>query len=173
MKVIYLLILSLLIMNHTSAQTRNDVKLYGYKQPVVSGVSPTISADETGRAVSSYKPRYNYFIYLSAPANLRAIPTEIWIKGQQYSVTATPVETPVEYKNPTTMPGYDKSITLVPKTTNKVYQLQYSSAPVMKNLAAAEKQARSNDIVVAYKMGGKFYYATLKSLTDLEPVAMQ
>jgi len=62
-----------------------------------------------------------------------------------------------------------KPITLVAKTSNKVQRIIAFPIIEGKQFPNAKKKSITNDLVVVYKLNGKFYSATLKKLTRLEP----
>ena len=172
----YILLLSgcFLLFTGLKAQTRPDVKLYAYARPVAGGVPPKISTQENNlQAYSSAKAKYNYLIYLEGPATTRIYPVEMWLHGEKKGVRTTIVTTtPVEIKTGD-LPPYSKTITLVPKTTNSVYQLNLGTPVPGKEMAAARAKARTHEVVVVYKYAGKFYYAAEKKIKVLEPVVLQ
>ena len=159
---------------HLKAQTRKDVKLYAYARPVTGGVPPKISTQENNLQVySSPKAKYNYLIYLEGPAKTRIYPVEMWLFGERKGLRVSFVKkTPVEIKTGD-IPQYAKTITLVPKTSNRVYQLDLSPALPEKEMAAAKEKAAANDVVVVYKFAGRFYYAVQHKIKMLEPVVLQ
>jgi hypothetical protein len=156
------------------AQTRKDVKLYAYARPVTGGAAPKISSQENNLQVyTSPKAKYNYLIYLEGPAKTRIYPAEIWLFGERKGVRVSFVKkTPVQIKTGD-IPEYSKTITLVPKTSNRVYQLDLSPALPEKEMTAAKNKAATNDVVVVYKYAGKFYYAVQNKMKMLEPVVLQ
>jgi hypothetical protein len=162
------------LMMAANAQTRTDVTLYAYARPVTGGVPPKISNQENNlQAYSPAKAKYNYLIYLEGPAKTRIYPVEMWIGGEKKGVRATIVNnTPIEIKTGD-IPEYSKTITLVPKTLNRVYQLDLSTPIPGKEMAEARTKAATNEIVVVYKYAGKFYYAALKKIKLLDPVVLQ
>ncbi|HYK56201.1 MAG TPA: hypothetical protein VEV15_06950 [Flavisolibacter sp.] len=163
-----------LFLTGLKAQTRTDVKLYAYARPVAGGVPPKISTQENNlQAYSSAKAKYNYLIYLEGPATTRIYPVEMWLYGEKKGLRTTIVTTtPVEIKTGE-LPPYSKTITLVPETSNTVYQLDLGMAVPGKEMAAARAKARTNEVVVVYKYAGKFYYAAEKKIKILEPVVLQ
>jgi hypothetical protein len=156
------------------AQTRTDVKLYAYARPVTGGVPPKISSQENNLQVqTSPKAKYNYLIYLEGPTKTRIYPVEMWLFGERKGVRFSIVnKTPVEIKTGD-IPEYSKTITLVPKTSKRVYQLDLATPMPEKQMAAAKAKAITNEVVVVYKYAGKFYYAFLKKIKVLEPVVLQ
>jgi hypothetical protein len=171
-----LLILALIfIFLISKAQTRSDVKIYGYIQPVSRGVAPDTNIDEAGNVKpKSVKPGSNYFIYITGPASTRIYPVEMWVKGKQYSAKSETVyKTPVQLADPA-MPDGPNLITLVPKTTKKVMMLVPGNFVNQgKSLAIAKSKAKTNELVVVYKMNGKFHYALLEKLNIIERASMQ
>ncbi len=175
MKSLIILLTLIMILNAAAhAQINKNVILYGYMQPVISGAPPKVSYSEGGQEKTTHRAsKYNYFMYLAGPSNLRIYPTEIWLKGKQYGVSYSAVKkTPVQHTN-VNIPEFSKPIVLVPETTKTVLQLGTTTATSPKKLAIVKTKAQYNDLVVVYKMGGKFYYATVKKMAMLEPMAMQ
>ncbi|MFN2439942.1 MAG: hypothetical protein ABR503_12135 [Chitinophagaceae bacterium] len=172
----YLLLFSFVfIFSFVKAQTRTDVKIYGYIQPVSSGVSPPVAIDEEGNVSSrGIKRGSNYFIYLTGPASVRIYPIEMWVNGEPYSAKPETInKTPIEKADPS-FPDGPKKITLVPKTTKKVMMLVPGTASFTnKSLANAKSLAKTNELVVVYKMNGKLYYSLLKKLQTIERADMQ
>jgi len=170
MKKIFLFAAALCFSTLLIAQTKGSVKLYGYKQPVSGGKAPEPSTD-TGLRVSR-RSGNNYFIY--AVSSSRIYPLEIWLEGNRYGVTVKSIKkTPVEYSNEMNV-GSPKKI-LVPKTTKEVLQLIPMAADAGAKSAGVKAKSLStqNEAVAVYKQNGKFYYNTLKRLSDLESVSMQ
>jgi hypothetical protein len=58
---------------------------------------------------------------------------------------------------------------MVPKTSGQVIQVTPISKSDGKRFPKARLKAATNELVVVYKLNGKFYSATLKKLTRLEP----
>ena len=150
-----------------SAQSKGTAKLYGYVQEVSGGKRPEIS----GNTEPSRGPRKNYMLY--AVSSTRIYPTSVWVEGVQYGVAPKTISsTPVEYANENNI-GSPKQ-TLVPSTKQKVVQLILNSTPQRKGSSqSASSMAKSNDVVLVYKLGDKSYYTLLKNLSPLEAAAMQ
>lgn len=166
--------ISLLFAFTASAQTRTDVKIYGYVQPVTGGASPVDAPNESGAVSAVQSERKNYYIYITGPTGQRIYPTEIWIEGKQYSTRTVSVKSPVELTIHTGETNPKKKV-LVPGTSRQVYQITPSpAAPASgKVLAISQKKSAENEVVISYKLGSKMYYAVLKKLSPLEPAAMQ
>ena len=169
MKPILFLFALLLIAIAGSTQEKGTAQLYGYYQAVSRGRAPEINA-ETGLRTSQGQGR-NYRLYAVSPALI--YPAEIWVEGVRMGVTIkTITQTPVEYSDDADL-GAAKKV-LVPQTTQQVRQLILTPAVEGKNYGKkAESLAKSNDLVLVYKQGGKFYYTTLKSLSALNSTAAQ
>jgi hypothetical protein len=168
MKKIITLGLAVLLAAALHAQTKGTIKIYGYKQPVSGGmVQRTISEDGASHEVP-VKPRFNYRIYTASASVIT--PTEVWIRGEAFSASQSPVETPVVYNSPNN--PVTPATTLVPKTTKKV--LQISPAPLKdKGTTKARTLAKTNELVLVYKANGRMYYQALKKLEMLEPAFLQ
>jgi hypothetical protein len=169
-----LIVLSVLLSTRLFAQSRSDVKLYAYARPVTGGVMPKISTQENGsQTMIKPKTKYSYLFYLEGPKKLRIYPVELWIKGERYGIKTTAVNTtPVEITSGE-LPQYTKTITLVPKTKNRVIKLDPAVAVNGKNFPKAKAKAETNEIVLVYKYGGKFYYAVQDKIKLIEPIVLQ
>ena len=168
------LIIFLLMATAACSQTKGTAKLYGYMQPVSGGAFPSKAIDEGGKEVASEtEQRFNYLLYLASSTIV--YPSEIWVRGKLYSVTTTSIKTtPVKEPRVSEISSADSARTLVPSTTKKVWQLHLAPAgSSIKQSVKGKSLAKSNELVVVYKMGGKFYYSILPKLDLLEAVAMQ
>lgn len=172
----FISLITLLIIGSVAVQgqTAKTVSLYAYKQPVVSGAPPKVTYSEGGQENAAPRvSKFNYFIYIAGPSNLRIYPVEIWLGGKKYGVKSSAVkQTPIQQTN-VNIPEYSKPVVLVPKTSKTVLQLTTTTASSQKGLTVAKTLAKSNEVVVVYKMGGKFYYVLAKKMTRLDPMAMQ
>jgi len=140
------------------------VKLYGYVREVTPGTVPR-GTGENGENISRAKPQPTYLVYLSAPSKHPVSAIEMWIKGERFSLRTEPMtQTPVVVPTNTR-----KTITLVAKTSNKVQQLIAVPFTEGKEFSLAKKKAAANELVVVYRQNGKYYSATLKKVTQLEP----
>src|SRR5687768_11370857 len=111
------------------AQSKGNIRLYGYKQYVSGGKRPQ-SANNSGPVTSAGAGK-NYFLY--AVSSSRIYPSEIWIEGVRYGVTIKTIsKTPVEMSEPFGADGPKK--VLVPSTKEKVVQLIPNSASTTKSL---------------------------------------
>ena len=165
MKRLYFLLIALAFSFFSMAQTEGASKLYGYKQKQTPG---TVRVDDNGIE----RPRsqqFNYYIYLVSKGNVT--PTEIWLNGQSYSVTASQQSSPVEYRHPNS--AESKPLVLVPKTNSRVLQLTPGQDKIEKPNAKGKSLASKNELVVVYKANNKLYYKTVSKLKDLEGVMMQ
>ena len=151
----------------------SDVRLYGFRQTVLSGTHETNQTDEQGKEIKAEEKIYNTtFIYFSYPPNEALYPVEIWMNGSQYSVKTKPVTTPVEmaYDNGTDNPD---RVILIPYTTDTVVQLMLSDKLPSKTNGIKKSLAETNDLVIVYKKNGKLYSQTLKKIKGLRTIAMQ
>ena len=135
---------------------------------------PKISTQENGsQTMVKPKTKFSYLFYLEGPKKLRIYPVEIWIKGERHGVNTTAVNTtPVEISTGE-LPQYSKTITLVPKTNNKVIKLDPAVAVNGKDFPKARAKAETNEVVLVYKYGGKFYYAVQNKIKLVEPIVLQ
>jgi hypothetical protein len=163
----------ILIFTALKSQTRSDVTLYAYARPVTGGAPPRISTKENNLQALPGREKYVYLIYLAGPAKTRIYPAEMYIHGERTGVKVSVVtQTPVEIKTGD-IPEYSRTITLVPRTSKKVYRLDLAPAGPEKEKDFTETKAQSNELVVVYKYAGKFYYAAQKKITLLDPIVLQ
>ena len=145
--------------------SQTGVKIYGYVQEVLPGTIPK-GTDENGKKIEAVKVRDNYLIYISVPGKSRIYPIELWIKGNRFSAKPeTVTTTPVQQND-----NLGKPITLVAKTSNNVQRIIPIPIIQGKEFLNAKKKSLSNELVVVYKLNGKYYSATQKKLTRLEPL---
>jgi hypothetical protein len=149
------------------AQSKGTAKLYAYRQPVAPGVGKG-TIDISGEELpSKQRGGQNLLLYIAAPSQI--YPSAVWIDGESYGVRAKSVaKSPVTH---TTSEGTSR--TLVPRTGNRIWQLTPAPAASGKVSRKVEALARSSAVVVEYKYKGKFYYTSLKELTELDAAAMQ
>lgn len=170
-----IIFIAIAITTIANAQTNNNIMLYGYIQPVLPGITAKGDIDENGRMIKKNTGGVmnNYRIYITAPSNFRIYPIAIWIKSTPYSAKSEVItNTPVVLTNHT-IPSHPQTTTLVPKTTQKVWQITPLPPIESKLSAKAKVMAQTNELVVSYKLNGKYYYAALEKLTELPSGARQ
>lgn len=150
----------------TKAQTAGTARLYAYRQSILPGVQPGGAITESGERIEA-KPTSNaqYIIYITATG--RVYPVALWIKGERFAVNTEAIrKTPVIVFQDEERGNPQKKI-LVPKTTQKVWLL--TPLPITDNLRfpQAEAAARKADVVVVYKMNGRFYYKTVNRIESV------
>src|SRR6476619_1170995 len=159
------ILLMLILALSVSAFSQTGVKIFGYTRDVLPGTIPK-GTDENGKALPKPKENVEYLIYISGPSKTRIYPVEVWIRGEKFSASGmTENHSPVQ-----TTGDLGKTITLVPKTAGTIQRIHTAKAVEGKNFPNAKTKATSNDLVIVYKMNGKFYSATLKHLQKIEPV---
>lgn len=169
MKKIITLGLAVLFAAALHAQTKGTIKIYGYKQPVVGGMAQRVISENGTADEVPVKPRFNYRIYTASSSAIT--PVEVWIRGEAFSASQSPVESPVVYTSPNN-PVRPTTTTLVPKTTKKI--LQIAPEPLKgKGTAKAKMLAKANELVLVYKANGRTYYQTLKVMEMMEPAFLQ
>jgi hypothetical protein len=166
-------LLCLIIFSVSCFPQTSAIKLYAFRQTIVRGISTTYQEDEQGNKIEAKREiKNNVFVYLAYPPNIFLYPVEIWMDGQQYSVKPEPVQTPViiTYDNGAFAP---ETIVLVPKSSDTVTQLILSGNLPAKNARIKKTLADTNDLVLVYKLNGKFYSQTLKKIKGLRTAFMQ
>jgi hypothetical protein len=149
------------------AQSKGNIKVYAYRQSVLSGKTPEVILNEDGTTETRKTAAENYWIYTSSSS--RIYPTEIWIKGKQYRIHTEPItRLPVTY---TTQDGKEKI--LVPKSNNKILRIVPKEGTPEKKLNKGRTLAVDNEVVILYSLHGKYYYEAIKKFTSLPAQAMQ
>ena len=162
------ILLMLICALNFSAFSQTGVKIYGFYREVLPGTIPK-GTDENGKALPPPEVNVEYLVYISGPSGKRIYPVEIWIKGERYSASVT-----TESHSPVQTTGdLGKVITLVPKTSGTVQRIHTGKEVDGKNFPNAKTKAASNDLVIVYKMNGKFYSSALKHFKKIEPVNHQ
>lgn len=157
-------LLTFLILISVTSYAQNGIRLYGYFRESVPGIIARGNAED-GTPIKT-RSSVEYFLYLVSPSAAAVVPVEVWIDGNPYSLTTEKVSrTPV--LSPKDKTG--KSTTLVPRTTLSVRKLKTRDYIPGKVFSRAKAKAAANQLVVVYKMYGRYYSATLKNLVRLEP----
>jgi hypothetical protein len=153
----YILVFSVLFFNLSCIAQKNRMLLYAYEQKVTPGIAPAQKEDEERNG-------FQYYIYLTTPQSKTVNPVALWIKGVQFGVKVKDASTPIESTSPD-----DSAMILVPKTEQRTYRL----FPV-KNIPAkgpdSTSLARLNEVVLVYKMNGKFHFLAKEKLVLLKTV---
>jgi hypothetical protein len=141
------------------------VKLYGYSQLSTPGM--VLDKEAANKSGKSWDAAMDYFIYLSFNRSLAVAPSEVWIRGNRFTISSNKtVATPV------LSPG---NTVLVAKSASKVIQLKHNR-PLL-TLATApgwlKNMISQNELVVAYTWKGKKYFKALKTIKELDTVYNQ
>jgi hypothetical protein len=142
---------------------QNNVKLYGFVREAHPGTIPK-GTQENGNEIRANTGAAEYLVYISGPAGSRIYPVEIWIKGKRYDARIEKLSAPV------TIDQNGEKKTLVASSEGSVMRLYPEEAGTRKVNLNVKSRVSANDVVVVYKMNGKFYTASLKKLEQLEPV---
>lgn len=158
-----------------SSEKAPIIKVHAYSQAITRGIDPGKGViNENGTEERQHvKPGIQYLIYLEQPGTASIKPELIWIHGVGYSINSVIVtKTPVVLENQEVY-GESKKNILVQKTSNKVIQLILTgiSDPPANRPATVKKLIAASDLVVSYFWKGKRYYAGVKKIKMLEPVA--
>src|SRR5215211_2849795 len=166
-------IILILFFTVSIAQAQNNVRLYAYTQDVTPGIAAK-ERDQDGKIIKKTTDKtYHYFMYLASSSKSKIYPVALWIKGEQVGVKSEAVNTiPVVLTtdNGTLQPN---EVILVPKTKAKVFQLTGTSGGTSKEFPKAKTLSNTNELVLVYKLNGKFYYASQKKFAELSPSTLQ
>ena len=148
------------------------VKIYAYSQETTPGMKRSDVIEEGGEKIKNdAKSPVAYHLYFTYSGSAAVKITGAWINKKAYNV-----KTDVVKKTPVVIPENNaieqsKNITLVPKTKNKV--LQVNLASLMNDagsLTGAKKKAvEESELVISYMVNGKKYYKAVKKITMLKP----
>jgi hypothetical protein len=143
-----------------SSISRAQLTVYSYKQPFIKGVNNT-----AGNTTAANDAVYNYLLYVASPDDITV--THVWIGGKLYSVKTVAVDKlPVSVNT-----GHDNAMmTLVPATTGKVWLLDVKAEQedAIKKKSCLKKKIKKNELVIAWKAGGKTKYKKIKNIKTLE-----
>lgn len=166
MRTVFILVLFMAGILDVRAQAKGTAKLYAYRQAVAPGVSKgtiDINGEEVGNGGEA---RQNQWLYLRAGTTV--YPSLIYIDGATYSARAKRIAA-----TPVTVSTATGKKELVPRTSQRTWQLTPAPAIEGKSMAKAESLAKENAVVVVYKQAGKFYYVAMKNWKELEDAQMQ
>lgn len=126
---------------YTFAQPKQILKKYAYSRLVTGGAQ---MVDENGKEVNNKQVQYSIFLETTKSFKLNV--QNIWINEFSYSVQVIPVK-----KLPVVIYTSDKTKkTLVPKTTNKVWQLIVTLDDAQPRPdAALLKDMQENEVVIS------------------------
>jgi hypothetical protein len=143
-----------------------SVTVKAFVQSSIPGNVPVGVTNENGTARKQVASQEHYYIYLIYNKLQKVVPVEAWIKGVHYPVKPEMIDrTPIELED-RTFPNQPKKIVLVPKTGSQVVQLlPLADGPV--KMASAMSKAKTNELVVVYKLKNKFYTTTIRKLISL------
>jgi hypothetical protein len=151
------IVLYLLFFNLACIAQKSGIQLYAYEQKVIPGIAP---AHEEAEA----RNKVQYYIYITTPQTKTVYPVSLWIKGIQFGIKIKEAATPVE-----SLTLNDSAMVLVPGTGQRAYRL----FPVETIPAKGPGQtalAKQNDVVLVYKMNGKYHFLAKKKLVQLSAV---
>ncbi len=148
------------------------IKVFAFEQESLPGTIPAGVRDENGNPVKKAATKKNYFIFLSFKKTYNITPSQIFIRGKTFTIQTTEIRTtPIEHTN-YNIPNKPEKTILVPQTNNKVFELKINEATTQgKKTVSVQKLTDKNEIVIVYLWKSKKYFATLKKLKKLEPIA--
>lgn len=162
MKVLkHVLVLSFMLFTiYTFAQPKQILKKYAYSRLVTGGAQ---MVDENGKEVNNKQLQYS--IFLETPKSFKLNVQNIWINELSYSIQVIPVKNlPVVIYT-----SNETKKTLVPKTTNKVWQLMVTLDDVQpRPNAALLKDMKANEVVISIEgCNNRILIKKIKELPNL------
>jgi len=157
-----------------TAISQSSVKVFAYSQTQTPGIIRKGVTDENGNPVNTKKESpVNYYFFAVYPHSASIIFTEIWLKGQFYSVETHKMDsTPVINLNEN-MPGKPVKEVLVPFTKQQTISIMpiKSMNSGLNQYSWFRNMSRHNELIVSYMYAGKKYFIAVKKIKVLEPVA--
>jgi hypothetical protein len=167
----YTFLFIIILISGYSAMSQPNARAYAYARETSPGTIPVGVTDENGNKVRTSKMGYSreYFIYLVYDNCAQLTPVRLLINGRAYQFKNQTIDqSPVAIMN-NNIPGQPKNITLVPKTNDKIIRL----IPELQkgiNSTGGEKKLASSQVVISYRLKGKTYHKSVKTIKKLEPV---
>lgn len=137
---------------------KDSLTLYAYEQKVSPGIAPSKTSQTNTQ----------YYIFLATRHNKVVDPVSLWIKGKLFGINAKEVKTPVKK-----LSINDSSIVLIPGTEQKVLRLFPIKTTMPGNTQKGGVLARQNELVLVYKLKGRFHYMVKERIDQLDAVNMQ
>ena len=166
---IFLSFLFVFVYSGTFAQISPIINAYAYSQSVLQGTKRANTVDESGKEIIGItKNSPGYFFYIEQKRSDAFDIVSVWIKGKNYGVKTDEVlQTPVEMKYP------DSTITLVPRSSNKIILITPGSEKLSLKRSSSylRKIVAYSELVIVYKWKGKLWYCGIKKIKELRPLA--
>ena len=157
----------LMALNFTS--NAQIYRLYGFVQPVDGGAGPEMVDGKMRSEVPAPGSEPRYFIYASTSANLNSQMCQVSLNNKEYSCTLQKVPVPVIL--PSSDPGIFRNDTLITTSQGTLFRIDMQKTlQAFKFDSKLKKLKVSNELVLAYKIQNKVYYATVKHLKVLHPL---
>lgn len=148
----------LLCTQFTGFAQKDSLTLYAYEQKVSPGLAPAKTSQTNTQ----------YYIFLLTPPNKVVDPVSLWINGKLFGVKVKEAKAPVKRQS-----AIDSIIMLVPETEQKVLRLFPIKTTMPGNEQKGGALARQNELVLLYKLKGRFHYMVKERMDQLDAVNMQ
>ena len=152
------ILLSLALLISLQSLAQSGIKVMGFVQEEAPGMVPR----KTGTPKA--KPHQQHYIFLSAPKGKTVQPVEIWIGGQVFSLNREIVKTPVYAPKG----ALGKPQLMVAETGNVMMKLTPLPYVKGKIFTRAREKAKTNELVVVYRLNNTYHSAIQKEFTRLE-----
>jgi hypothetical protein len=164
----YALALLLICAQLTTLSQKDSLTLYAYEQKVIPGIAPARNIDEEGNVIRQPAGTKNqYYIYLTAPGDIAVYPVSLWIKGKLYGINVKDAASPVKCQA-----ANDSTIILVPETKQRTFRLFPIPCTQGKEQKGAAL-AKQNEVVLVYKLKGRFHNLVREKIKRLDAVHLQ
>ncbi len=153
-----------------SSMAQTQITAYGYLRATLPGIPGIASGDpKPGLGVEVFAPEYHIFAAVRPGSHI--IAKWAWVRGKNYSFALSKVITPVVVNRDVAVKT-DRKETLVPKTSDDVYEIVLGAVQSLTELSKEEQKLEaSNEAVVAVVLDNAPAYATVRSLIALPPAA--
>jgi hypothetical protein len=153
-----------------SPMAQAPIAAYGYVRATLPGIPGMAAGDQNLRpGQEAFAPKYRIFVAVKSGSRVAA--KWAWVRDKAYDCALSKVRTPVIVDRDVAVKT-DKKETLVPKTSDDVYEIVLRAPRPQTELSAQEQMlASGNEAVVALVLDNAPAYATVRSLVALPPAA--
>jgi hypothetical protein len=151
-----------------AAMAQTPITTFGYSRATIPGI-PGMAGQRLSPGANVFAPQY--YIYVLVKPGSQIVAKWAWVQGKTYDCALRRVGAPVVVDSDVAVKT-EKKETLVPKTSDDVYQVVLGALRSQTELSEGERKlTAANEAVVALVLGSAPEYATVASLKALTPAA--
>ena len=152
----------------SAAMAQTPITTFGYSRATIPGI-PGMPGQKLGPGADVFPPQY--LIYVEAKPGSQLAAKWAWVQGKTYDCALRRVSAPVVVDSDAAVKTGKKE-TLVPKTSDDVYQVVLGALRDQTQLGEGERKlTAANEAVVALVLNGAPAYAAISSIKSLPPAA--